>query len=60
MATIRTCHVTEAIIPIVVRMSIVAATTNIVEKGMSKSKILKSDEACTRNNKMKVQNENWL
>ena len=60
MATIRTSHVTEAIIPIVVRSSIVAATTNIVEKGMSKSKILKSDEACTRNKKMKVQNENWL
>ena len=60
MATIRTSHVTEAIIPIVVRSSIVAATTNIVEKGMLKSRILKSDEACTRNKKMKVQNEKWL
>lgn len=45
MATIRTCHVTEAIIPIVVRSSVAPDTTNIMEKGMSKSKILKSDEA---------------
>lgn len=48
MATMRTCHVTEAIIPTVARSSTQAATTKIVEKGMSKSKILKSDEACKR------------
>lgn len=46
MATIRTCHVTEAIIPIHVSNSIPADTTKIMEKGMSKSTILKSDEAC--------------
>lgn len=48
MATMRTCHVTEAIIPIVVRSSTPAATIKIMEKGMSKSKILRSDEACKR------------
>lgn len=50
----------EAIIPIEVRSSIPAATTKIVEKGMSKSKILKSDEACKRDKNMNVQNEYWL
>jgi hypothetical protein len=50
MATMRTCHVTEAIIPIHVRKSIPADTTKIMEKGMSKSKILKSDEACKSRN----------
>lgn len=45
MATMRTCHVTEAIIPMVAKSSRPAATTKIMEKGMSKSTTLKSDDA---------------
>lgn len=47
MATIRTCHVTEAMIAIVAMSSIAGAMTKMSEKGMSKSKMLKSDEAYT-------------
>lgn len=46
--TIRTCHVTEAIMPIVVNSSIPAANTKQNEKGISKSSVLRSDEACTK------------
>ena len=37
---------TEAIIPMVVISSRPAATTKIMEKGISKSTTLKSEEAC--------------
>lgn len=45
MATIRTCHVTEAIMPIVARSSVRGAATKMKAKGMSKSRTLRSDEA---------------
>ena len=46
MATMRTGHVTEAIIPMVVRISIPADSTKIMEKGIFESKTVKSEEAC--------------
>lgn len=46
MATMRTCHVTKVIIPIIAISSTPAATTKIIAKGMSKSRTLKSDDAC--------------
>jgi hypothetical protein len=48
--TIRTCHVTETIIQIINKISITTDATKVMEKGISKSKILKSDDACTREN----------
>ena len=47
-ATISTCQVTETIIPIIVRSSIATAATKMSAKGISKSNVLKSDEACKR------------
>lgn len=46
MATVRTCPVTDAIIPMVVRSSTPAAATKIMEKGISKSTTLQYEEAC--------------
>lgn len=46
IATINSCHVTATIIVVVVAISITAATTKAKEKGISKSKILISEDAC--------------
>ena len=47
-ATISTCHVIEAIITIIVRSSTPQAATKVNAYGISKSNVLKSDEACQR------------
>jgi hypothetical protein len=51
-ATMRTCHVTETITQIITKISIAIDAKKVMEQGISKSKILKSDEACTREKKI--------
>ena len=46
----RTGQVIEAVTPMIDRSSRPDATTKIMEKGISKSKMLKSEEACRERN----------
>lgn len=46
MATTKTCHVTKVMIPIIAKSSVPEAATKTMEKGISKSRMLKSDESC--------------
>jgi len=48
MATMTTGQVTKTIMQIVTRISTATHATKVIEYGISKSKLLKSDEACKR------------
>jgi hypothetical protein len=52
IATSTSCHVTKIMIAMVVAISIEPEITKVIANGMSKSKMLKSDEAC------RIQREN--
>ena len=54
METIRTCHVTEVMIKIPVIRRTALCATYTVAKGRSKSKVLKSDDACNYTIKFEI------